>query len=209
MEEVELKNLNPRKIKFSGNSRKEFIYKIIILGIVAIVWESYAISTKNSLIMPKFTDTMNQLGIAVIDPKVILNISITMVRVLKGFMWSLVIGIPLGFIMGLSQVANRLISGLVDSVRQVPVMAWVPLTIVWFGIGDGPTIFLIAFTGVFPVILNTIQGVKNISKDYYHAAKSMGAGRISIFKDIIIPATIPDILTGARIAISTGWMSVI
>ncbi len=85
----------------------------------------------------------------------------------------------------------------------------VPLTIVWFGIGDGPTIFLITFSGIFPVILNTIAGVKNISKDYYNAARSMGAGPWSIFSNIILPASIPDILTGARIAISGGWMSVI
>ena len=88
-------------------------------------------------------------------------------------------------------------------------MAWVPLTIVWFGIGDGPTIFLIAFAGVFPIILNTIQGIRSISKDYYNAARSMGASPFSIFINVMLPAALPDILTGARLAISTGWMSVI
>lgn len=209
MADVKVTNYTPRGVRFSGNGKKEIIYKIILLVVIAIAWQSYAVSKNNDLIMPKFTDTIMQFFNCVVDSKVLLNISITLVRVLKGFLWALIIGVPLGFMMGLSKVANGLIGGLVDSVRQVPVMAWVPLTIVWFGIGDGPTIFLIAFTGVFPIILNTIQGVKNISKDYYYAAKSMGAGKVSIFKDIIIPATLPDILTGARIAISSGWMSVI
>lgn len=67
---------------------------------------------------------------------------------------------------------------------------------------------LIAFSG-FPIILNTIQGVRAISKDYYNAARSMGASPIVIFTNVIVPASLPDILTGSRIAISTGWMSVI
>ncbi len=123
-------------------------------------------------------------------------------------MYALLFGLPIGFIMGFSKTFERVLSPVVDSVRQVPIMAWVPLTIVWFGIGDGPTIFLIAFQG-FPIILNTIQGVRAISKDYYNAARSMGASPIVIFTNVIVPASLPDILTGSRIAISTGWMSVI
>lgn len=209
MEDAKYENVKAKRIKFSGNSKKEIIYKVTILAFLIIIWEIYATSKNNALIMPKASDTIKQFFLCVTDMEVILNIAITLGRVLKGFLWAMVIGVPLGFVMGISEFANKLIGGLVDSIRQIPVMAWVPLTIVWFGIGDGPTIFLIAFTGVFPVILNTIQGVRGISKDYYNAAKSMGASKLSILKDIIVPATLPDILTGARIAISSGWMSVI
>lgn len=111
--------------------------------------------------------------------------------------------------MGLSRVAEVMLGGIIDSIRQVPVMAWIPLTIIWLGIGDGPTIFMIAISGIFPVVLNTIEGVKNISKDYYNAARSMGASRLSIFVNIVIPASLPDVLVGARIAVGAGWMSVI
>lgn len=111
--------------------------------------------------------------------------------------------------MGFSNTCEKVLSPVIDSVRQVPIMSWVPLTIVWFGIGDGPTIFLIAFSGIFSIVLNTIHGVRTISKDYYNAAKSMGASPFIIFKDVIFPAALPDILTGARLAISNGWMSVI
>jgi ABC-type nitrate/sulfonate/bicarbonate transport system permease component len=85
----------------------------------------------------------------------------------------------------------------------------VPLTIVWFGLGDGPTVFLIALVGTFPILLNTIGGVQSISKDYFHAARTMGAGSWSIFKDVMVPAALPDVLTGMRLAVSAGWMSVI
>ena len=89
-------------------------------------------------------------------------------RVLTGAFYAFIIGLPLGMIMGYSPKILRALSPFMNSLRQVPIMAWVPLAIVWFGIGDGPTIFLIAFSGVFTIILNTISGVQDISK---HPAK--------------------------------------
>lgn len=73
----------------------------------------------------------------------------------------------------------------------------------------GSTVFLIAFSGVFTIILNTIAGVQDLNKDYYHAAKSMGASNIDIIKDIVAPGALPGVITGIRLAIGQGWMSVI
>ena len=97
----------------------------------------------------------------------------------------------------------------INSLRQIPIMAWVPLSIVWFGLGDGPTIFMIAFSGIFTIILNTIAGVQDISKDFYNAARSMGANTLDIIKDIVVPGALPGVITGIRLAIGMGWMSVI
>ena len=111
--------------------------------------------------------------------------------------------------MGYSPRLLKWMAPFINSLRQVPIMAWVPLSIVWFGIGDGPTIFLIAFSGIFTIILNTIQAVQDISRDFYNAARSMGAGTLSLIKDIVIPGSLPGVLTGLRLAIGLGWMSVI
>lgn len=200
-----------------GKMRKEFDknmiieagYKVILLAVIFVVWTMVSKHYNNDLLLPAPLKVAKAFISCVFSAEVMLNLLLTMKRVLTGFLYAMVIGMPLGFLMGYYKVAERLIGGFIDSIRQVPIMAWVPLTIVWFGIGDGPTVFLIAFSGVFPVILNTVEGVRNISKDFYDAARSMGASRWSIFADIIVPATIPDILTGARIAISSGWMSVI
>ncbi len=195
------------------DSKRSFIrnilIKLLMLGMVLLIWQVVAKYYHNDLLLPEPGKTIIAFFGCLADKEIMKNLLLTLRRVLNGFLYALIIGLPLGFLMGSFKLAEDTISGFIDSVRQVPIMAWVPLTIVWFGIGDGPTVFLIAFTGVFPIILNTIQGVHNISKDYYNAAKSMGAGPLSIFLHIVVPATIPDILTGARIAISTGWMSVI
>ena len=140
---------------------------------------------------------------------VIRNVAITMRRVLTGSLYAFLIGFPLGMIMGYSPRILQLMSPFINSLRQVPIMAWVPLSIVWFGIGDGPTIFLIAFSGIFTIILNTVAGVQDISKDFYNAARSMGANTLNILKDIVIPGSLPGVLTGVRLAIGMGWMSVI
>ena len=187
----------------------EIIYRIGLLTAIIFIWQYTAVSLGSELLlrMPKMV--AEGFIFCLTDPEILSGLFITIVRVLKGFMWALAFGLPIGFIMGFSKTAENVLSPVIDSVRQVPIMAWVPLTIVWFGIGDGPTIFLIAFSGVFPIILNTIHGVKAISRDYYHAARSMGASPFVIFKDVILPASIPDILTGSRLAIGSGWMSVI
>lgn len=118
-------------------------------------------------------------------------------------------GVPIGMAMGLSKIFKGILGGVVNSLRQIPMMAWVPLSIIWLGIGDGPTLFMIALNGVFQVIMNTSSGVASIDKDYYNAAKSMGASKMSTFTNVVVPASMPHILVGARLAIGAGWMSVI
>ncbi|QYE97406.1 ABC transporter permease [Paraclostridium sordellii] len=201
---------NTRLKKKKINSKLlDILYKILALVIIIGIWQISAQKIGSSLLLPMPMDVFKGFITCITDPEIVKNVIITLQRVLKGFMYALIFGLPLGLIMGFSSSCEKLFSPLVDSARQVPIMAWVPLTIVWFGIGDGPTIFLIAFAGVFPIILNTIQGVRSISKDYYNAAKSMGASPFTIFTNVMLPAALPDILTGARLAISTGWMSVI
>lgn len=187
----------------------DLVYRILLLGVIVSIWHISAVRIGSSLLLPKPIDVLQGFITCITDQEIVKNVFITLQRVLKGFSYALLFGLPIGLIMGFSTKIEGILSPIVDSARQVPIMAWVPLTIVWFGIGDGPTIFLIAFAGVFPIILNTIQGIRSISKDYYNAARSMGASPFSIFINVMLPAALPDILTGARLAISTGWMSVI
>lgn len=184
-------------------------YKIMSVLFIFAIWHLAANYYNNSLLLPRPGAVMEKFFIAIRDRHTLVNLGITMGRVLKGFCYAFAIGVPLGFFMGYIKPIEELLGNLIDSLRQVPIMAWVPLTIVWFGIGDGPTIFLIAFGGVFPIVLNTIHGVKSVPKNYYNAAKSMGAGEVNMFFNITLPSAFPDILTGSRLAISTGWMSVI
>ena len=182
---------------------------LISLIIICAIWYVAAHIVNNQFTFPYLEKVLYELYYSVTDMYVIRNVAITMRRVLTGSLYAFVIGFPIGMIMGYSPRGLQLMSPFINSLRQVPIMAWVPLAIVWFGIGDGPTIFLIAFSGIFTIILNTVAGVQHISKDFYNAARSMGAKTFDIIKDIVVPGSLPGVLTGVRLAIGMGWMSVI
>lgn len=193
--------------QMSGGSYN--IYTPIALLIIFVIWYFAAHKVNSPFIFPYLESVMSELVRATTDLYVLRNIGITMNRVMTGVFYATVIGIPIGVMMGYSKVVLRTLAPFINSLRQVPIMSWVPLSIVWFGLGDGPTVFLIAFSGVFTIILNTIAGVQDLNKDYYHAAKSMGASNIDIIKDIVAPGALPGVITGIRLAIGQGWMSVI
>ena len=193
--------------KFSDKNYN--IGAIVSLIIIGIVWFFAAHAVNQPFIFPYLEDVLYQIVYCLTDTYVLTNLGITMRRVLTGCTYAFIIGFPIGMFMGYSPRLLKWMAPFINSLRQVPIMAWVPLSIVWFGIGDGPTVFLIAFSGIFTIILNTIQGVQDVSKDFYNAARSMGAGTLSIIKDIVIPGSLPGVLTGLRLAIGLGWMSVI
>lgn len=204
------RNTRLMREKFKGAfGQKQLFYRLVTIAAVLGIWQLAANHYNSEFMMPSPWATMVTFTSVVHDPEVLKNLLITLRRVMTGFLYALLIGVPLGFLMGYSRAALQLFDPLIDSLRQIPIMAWVPLTIVWFGLGDGPTIFLITFAGVFPIVINTISGVQNISRDYYNAARSMGARPWSIFAHIIVPASLPDILIGGRVAVGLGWMSVI
>ena len=188
---------------------KKIIFRLITFGVLLGLWYLAAESYNSELLLPTPWTTAIAFWGGIQDLELLRNLLLTLQRVLTGFAIAMLIGMPLGFLMGYSKMVMELIDPIVGTVRQVPIMAWIPLTIVWFGLGDGPTIFLIAMCGVFPILLNTVAGVQGISRDYYNAARSMGAGRWSIFVHVIVPGSLPDILTGMRLSLGSGWMSVI
>lgn len=179
------------------------------LLIICLLWYSVAHVVNQPFLFPFFENVIKEIGYSMTDLYVLQNLGITMRRVLSGSLYAFLIGFPVGMLMGYSPKLLRAMSPFINSLRQVPIMAWVPLAIVWFGIGDGPTIFLITFSGVFTIILNTIAGVQDISKDFYNAARSMGAKTSSVLKDVVLPGSLPGVITGLRLAIGLGWMSVI
>lgn len=193
--------------KLGGKNQN--IGAIIALFLIGAIWYFTAHAVNQPFLFPYLEDVLKKVGISLTDLYVLKNLGITMRRVLTGCLYAFLVGFPLGMFMGYSPKVLKAMSPFINSLRQVPIMAWVPLAIVWFGIGDGPTVFLIAFSGIFTIILNTIAGVQDISSDFYNAARSMGANTLGILKDIVLPGSLPGVITGLRLAIGLGWMSVI
>lgn len=187
----------------------QWVFKAVTFGSLVLLWHLAALHYDSRLVLPTPFETFKALLFALQDADTLANLALTLKRVMTGLAIALVIGLALGFAMGYSDTVNKLVDPVIGPLRQVPIMAWVPLTIVWFGLGDGPTLFLIAMVGVFPILLNTMAGVRSVPKNFYNAARSMGAGPLTLFSKVTLPSALPDMITGLRIGLSAGWMSVI
>ncbi len=130
-------------------------------------------------------------------------------RVVIGFLVGAALALPVGLGMGASPRAHQLFNPILQVLRPIPPIAYIPLAILWFGLGNPPAIFLIALGAFFPVLMNTIAGVRNVDGIYLRAARNLGAGRATLFRRIIVPAAMPYILTGMRIGVGTAFIVVI
>ena len=130
-------------------------------------------------------------------------------RVVAGFILGTGLALPLGLVMGYSKLVNGLFDPLIQVLRPIPPIAYIPLAILWFGLGNPPAIFLISIGAFFPVLMNTIAGVQNVDGIYLRVARNLGAGRGTTFLRVILPAAAPYILAGARIGMGTSFIVVI
>jgi NitT/TauT family transport system permease protein len=130
-------------------------------------------------------------------------------RVVVGFLIGAGLALPLGLAMGASQAVYAWFNPLVQILRPIPPIAYIPLSILWFGLGNAPAVFLIALGAFFPVLMNTIAGVRQVDGIYLRAARNLGAGQGTMFLRVILPAAVPYILSGVRIGIGTAFIVVI
>lgn len=130
-------------------------------------------------------------------------------RVLGAFTIASLVGVSLGIAMGWWRVVGQLIDPVVEFLRPIPPMAWIPLGILWFGIGDMQNMFIIFLGSVFPIVLNTIAGVRNVDRTLVWGALTLGGTRRQILWEIVLPGSLPLILTGLRIGLGVGWMALV
>lgn len=117
--------------------------------------------------------------------------------------------VPLGIAMGWSRFVNEQLDVLVEVLRPIPPLAWIPLSILWFGIGDTQNQFIIFLGMFFPILLNTITGVKSIEPNLVHAAQCLGASDLKILWRVVLRAAMPSIVTGIRVGLGVGWMALV
>ncbi|MBS1160123.1 MAG: Binding-protein-dependent transport system inner rane component [Proteobacteria bacterium] len=130
-------------------------------------------------------------------------------RVITGFLIGAGLALPFGLLMGASPRIYDLFNPLMQILRPIPPIAYIPLAILWFGLGNPPSFFLIAIGAFFPVLMNTIAGVRQVDGIFLRAARNLGASQWTMFTRVILPAATPYILAGVRIGIGTAFIVVI
>jgi NitT/TauT family transport system permease protein len=130
-------------------------------------------------------------------------------RVYLGFAWGAISGIVVGLFIGVSRLFERAVDPTVQLMRNIPVTAWVPLSLVFFGIGNAPAIFLIGLGAFYPNVVNTTHGVRQMNSILYKAAAMMGTSRREMLLRVILPASLPSIMTGLRLSMGVAWVLVV
>ncbi|MFD0689193.1 ABC transporter permease [Actinomadura fibrosa] len=130
-------------------------------------------------------------------------------RILIGWGLGVAVGVPVGLLMGRLPVIRQLLDPYIEFFRFIPPVAFVTLAVVWLGIGESSKIVLIFYTSVFIVTLNTIAGVLSINESKLRAATSLGANRWQVMRSIVLPATVPHIVTGARLAMGNSFLTIV
>ena len=136
------------------------------------------------------------------------NASISAFRVTLGFLVGCAVGVPLGFFMGVSGLARRLLEPFTEFLRFVPAISMIFFAIIWFGIGETSKVFLIAFNTTFLVLINTEAGVQAVNQNALRAAAMLGASPFQQLLRVVIPATIPYVVTGMRIALGRSFTTI-
>lgn len=134
---------------------------------------------------------------------------ISVARAVTAFMAAIAIGVPLGLFMGMSPVLNAILDPFVQFLRPLPKIALIPLTVVWFGIGEGAKFFLIFIASFLSILVGATAAVGSVSQSRIRAAQVLGASRTQIFRHVVLPHTLPELFTSVRLALGIGWTSLI
>ncbi|MDN3923176.1 ABC transporter permease [Roseateles violae] len=137
------------------------------------------------------------------------HIGASLFRVGVGFGLAVAVAVPLGLWMGWVGGAYRTLNPIFQMLRPISPIAWIPLAILWFGMDDISPIFLIFISSVFPMIVQTTNGVHTIERRYLRAAANFGVSRAVLFRQVVIPAVLPEIIVGMRIGIGVAWLVVV
>ncbi|BDU54210.1 ABC transporter permease [Limnohabitans sp. INBF002] len=137
------------------------------------------------------------------------NVEYSSMRVAQGFVLAALVGVPLGLLIGWSKFISQMLDPLIQSLRPIPITAWLPFSIAVFGIRDVGSIFLIFLGGFYAIVVNATQGARDVDRNLVRAALMMGASRAQLLYRVVLPAAMPSIFTGLRIGLGISWTAVI
>ncbi len=183
---------------------------IVLVAAIIGVWIVMGSTGKlNPVIMPSPSKVGGTIISLLQSGELLENLGISVVRVLQGYLLASILGIVLGILIGLSNHLDRLTGLLIQLIKPIPPIAWIPLVILWFGIGEGGKIFLIFLGGFFTILINVIDGIHQTDTKLIEVSTSMETPFFKHIFMMVIPSAAPNIFTGLRIGLSSCWMCVV
>jgi NitT/TauT family transport system permease protein len=182
----------------------------ITIIVAALIYEAIA---RSGLFPPVLMPTLGKIGNALLtnlaDGTLIAHAASTLYRVLAGMLLAVAVALPLGILMGRFKPIENFFLPLASALMPIPSLAWVPVFILWFGLGNTVAILIVLYAAFFPMLLNAWSGVRAVNPLWLRAAGAMGANEQALFWNVIVPGASPFIITGLRQAFLRAWIAVI
>ncbi|WP_136661607.1 ABC transporter permease [Nitratireductor sp. XY-223] len=180
---------------------------------VAVVFILYIIVTNqpdnNPALLPPLTDIFNSFVTNVTSGTLFTALAASLFRIFMGFFIGTTLALILGCLIGWYKVIEYLFDPLIEALRPIPPLAYIPIIIIWFGIGEFSRVLIITIACFMVCVVNVIAGMKNVPQVYVDAAATMGASRFQVFRTVAVPAATPFIITGYRIALAAAWTTLV
>ncbi len=187
---------------------RRVVPSLLVFAVLVGAWWGAVVAT-SSLIFPTPGKVLVGAWELVRDGTLFVHIGASLFRVAVGYGLAVLVAVPLGLWMGWMQGAHLTFNPLVQILRPISPIAWIPIAILWFGVGDASPIYLIFISSVFPMVLQTANGVHGIEKRYLRAAENFGVSRRRLFAQVVIPAAMPQIVVGMRVGLGVAWLVVV
>lgn len=198
-------NVNVRATGGMPNWAKALTLPIILL----VIWQAWAMTLPETSPAPAPLKVVQSFAELTASGELIWATIQSLGRVLAGFAIALVAGLSLGVLMGSSRIVRENLDPIVESFRPIAPMAILPIAILWFGTGTPAALTIVAYAAFFPLLINTIHGVSRVDRQLIRAAQTMGLSRLRTVLVVIVPAAIPSVLLGSRLAMGVAWTAII
>ncbi|HEV8062259.1 MAG TPA: ABC transporter permease [Gemmataceae bacterium] len=178
------------------------------IAVLLVVWDR-AVAWSGTQVFPSPGSVGEALAELAEDGRLLQFTVSSLYRVTWSFLLAILVGVPFGLMLGWFTWAHEAYNPLIQLLRPISPIAWIPLSILWFGVSETTPMFLIFLASVFPITVSATAAVKNIQLVYVRAARNFRLSRLQLFRHVILPATLPQIITGLRIALGIAWLVVV
>ena len=195
-------------VRRSGRVRSGWVY-LRAMAVFLVVWHLGSQWIGNPILLPSPVAAADALFHLFVTGAILGNLAASLQRLVIGFGLAIVVGVPVGFLMGISPLAGDLLDPIIELLRPISGIAWIPLGMFILGVGEALPTAIMFYGAFFPVVINTIVGVRSVNPRLLQAAAALGLGRAARIRQVVLPAALPNVLVGARLGAGAAWMAMV
>lgn len=197
-----------RLFRYTPRRVRRYVPPIIAVGLFLAIWHVAIIASPETL-LPTPVAVIEGIGELLSRGLLFKYVIASLFRVTWGYLAAALLALPLGIFLGMRRRGQAVVNPLVQIFRPISPLAWIPISILWFGVGDIAAIFLIFLASFFPLLVTAMVAVRNVDPVYWNAGRNFGLSQLELLRRIVFPAIVPQLLIGLRITLGVAWLVVV